>query len=430
MDELKLKNPALIVSQFVPMGRNHMISFNRHIGAHKKYKAPTEFGLRGAVKEISIGNFQMDKEGVLLSVEDYDFSRFAKVLLRSFENQDQIFSMKLDEDGLSYLGAKLPTSSLTFDEAKIILGKIAYKVTDYLYPVLADIQQDLLAALYGCEDTSNLLESPYVTPSYALVICESIEHSEEVSSSKEFLEKHPRKIDAITDWIITDETIDKAHIFIGMRAAVCIGEPSDQLKTALEIMLFLKSMFNCSLRLFSMIWTLSKKTKQMKEDIAKAGYNDLKQIEQQMTKTSSQLTLIKVLDKTFQDAIQNKQTIWDTSKAKKNFPENIFNIDTDFQDELIKAEDRDLTIEILSADVETLQGLVNQRIDLILTRNSENLNLLVLLFTLVSLVGIGEAMVFQQRQWIAVIIALVPFTFALVIYLFNYFRNFVRRKKR
>ena len=63
-------------------------------------------------------------------------------------------------------------------------------ITEYLYPILADIQQDLLATLYGCSDSESLLASPFATPTYALVICEKLEGIGSFSDSKDFIKKH------------------------------------------------------------------------------------------------------------------------------------------------------------------------------------------------------------------------------------------------
>jgi len=36
--EIYIESPKILVTQYIPMGKNNMVSINRHIGAHKAYK--------------------------------------------------------------------------------------------------------------------------------------------------------------------------------------------------------------------------------------------------------------------------------------------------------------------------------------------------------------------------------------------------------
>lgn len=438
MRELILNKPSIFVSTFIPFGINNITSFIRHIGALRRYIAKTEFGNRGAVKDPLKGSFVMPKASVLINVMETNPPDFVVLEIQDPDTNEEIFSLKLDQDGLVNVGTEIQ-ENVDLTTAKIIAGKMSYRIPKLVYPLLVDQQKDLLAALYECESKEELLTNPFAITYYPMVVSKEFEGDTSFKDSEEFLNKYPFIIRTITDWILFNITVERSHVFIGSAGLVCIGEPSKYLRYILETAVYLKNMDNCSLRLFEVIWTISSKIKDLKTELANASYNKLKKIENEIIDLSSQITLVKVLDKTLESSVKNKELNWSQSNAKKRFLNSsndvgrfITSIDMEFSKELQKAVDRDLTLSVVSADLDSLRELTSQRTDLILTKNSENLNLLVLLFTLVSLIGIAEIVFFQKQQWIALAIAIGPFLFAVILYLVNYFRNFlgVRRRKK
>ncbi len=232
------------------------------------------------------------------------------------------------------------------------------------------------------------------------------------------------KIDAITDWILQDQTIDNCQVFIGMRAAMCVGSPSNDLQTALQNMLFVKSIFNVSLNLFSLIWNLGKKLRVINKQVPDAGYKVLKAFNLEIGKLNNELSLLSVLDEMLQVSIQDKQETWDDSESKKNLPGNIFNIDKDFKDENAKTEDRRLILKELTTYLAGVRDNIEQRMDLILTKNSEYLNLIVLALTVITVISVADIFSFNLDQVAVVILAMIPFISASLLYLRNYLKNF------
>ncbi len=226
--DLKILNPRVVVSQWIPMGINNMVSLNRHLGSHKKYAAPTEFGMLGEVDSIKHAEFKMKKHGVFLYSVNFDFSNFVDAHLKSSLDSGQTIGLRVDKSGLASFGVCIPDTSLSFDEAKITIGKLTYRFADYLFPILTDVQQDMLNILYDVED---ILQSHFAVTTYALIITESL--GVPAGSSSQFLKKYPIKIYYITDWILKEQTIDNFQVFIGMRAEMCVGYTSKDLQTAL-----------------------------------------------------------------------------------------------------------------------------------------------------------------------------------------------------
>jgi len=415
-----IENPKILVTQYIPMGKNNMVSINRHIGAHKGYKAPTEFGMKGTVKDIKKGTFQMKKSGVFLKTITYSFSDYINTELKTSIYSESKMGMRLDKDGLCSLGIKINGRNLGVDEIKITLGKLTYRTVDYIHSILTDEQQSLLSTLYGVED---IFTSHFAITTYSLIITDSLGEGIEFKNTKEFLSNYPGKIDVITDWIIDNNTVEGCHIFIGMRAAICVGKPSMNLRFTIQNILFLKSIFNASLRLFSLMWALGKAIKKINDAIPKSNYKKLKSFNMKIAIINNALSRLKILDKMINVAIEQKKFKWDKSNAKKEFS-NIFRIDDEFNDEIDKSNDRDLILEQLGVDLKSLRDLVEQRIDLIMTKNSEFLNVVILILALISVIGIADVLGFNIFELGTVLIFMIPFIIASLIYIKNYIRNF------
>ncbi len=424
--ELDLQNPNIVVAQWVPMGKNNLVSISRHIGAHKKYKAPTEFGMRGTVEDVASGSFSMLESGVFLNTVSSGFGDRIDLHLRTELNASKAVGISISKDGLVEMGITVPDTRLNPDEIKIILGKLTYRFVDHFYPILTDVQRDLLCTLYGVED---IMTSHFSIGSYALIQTDSLGEHIAFANSQEFLQKYPRKIEAITDWIVEDMTIENCHIFIGMRATVCVGAPSPALKQALQSLLFLKTMFNSSFRLFSLVWEFNKIVKNINRKIPNAGYKTLKEFNTDISKLSDKLSRLGVLDEMMGSAIDEQKEKWESMELRKN---NVVleDFDAQFDDEVEKADDRDLIMDQLQNDLESLGSTSEQRMDLIMTKNSEFLNLVLLVLTLISVIGIADVFGFGLQEWGLVILFMIPFFAASVVYFKNYLKNFAGKRRR
>lgn len=418
--EIYIESPKILVTQYIPMGKNNMVSINRHIGAHKAYKAPTEFGMKGAVKDIKNGIFQMERSGVFLKTAEYSFSNYINAELKTELDTEKKMGLSLDKDGMCSLGININNRKFTTDEIKIILGKITYRSVDYVYSILTDEQQSLLSTLYGVED---ILSSHFAITAYGLVITNSLGEGIEMINTKEFRLNYPHKIDAITDWVIDDKTVEGCHIFIGMRAAICFGKPSKNLRFLLQTVLFLKSIFNASFRLFSLIWALGKTIKNFNDEIPQSSYKKLKSFNMEIAVINNTISRLKILDKMMNVAIAQKKLKWDNSESKNQFL-NIFRIEDDFKDEIDKSNDRDLILEQIGVDLQGLRDSVEQRMELIMTKNSEFLNVVLLVLTLISVIGIADILGFNIFELGVVLVVMIPFIIASTIYIKNYIRNF------
>ena len=169
MTEVRFINPSITICEWLPFGRNNMMSLNRHLGSHKKYKSPTEFGMEGEA-DISNGMFKMEGSGCFLDPVDYSFSDFLRAELRNNFKDKNAKGLEIDKDGSCFIGLKI-NNELSLERTKELIGKTEIEFTRQFIPLLAANQISLIETVYGVDD---IMKSPYALSSYSLVVAESL----------------------------------------------------------------------------------------------------------------------------------------------------------------------------------------------------------------------------------------------------------------
>lgn len=425
MGKLSFFNPSIVICEWLPMGRNNMSALNRHLGSHKKYKAPTEFGMEGMVEDISKGEFKMKKSGCFLEPIDFTFSGSLKARLKNNFGDEHAKGIEIDKDGCCYVGLKF-RNEVPIDKTKELIGKTEIEFTRQFVPLLADNQVDLLECAYGVDD---IIASPFALSSYSMVVTDALmgpaNKEVTINTTNEFLcsEEFTNALMPVTDWIISHFSMDGSHIFIGMKAVVCVGPYSDSIKELLKGILFQKTILNVSMRMFSNLWAKNKRLKSISESIPKATYKELKDINIELGQINNHFSRQNIVSDMMMDAIQKKREVWDKLIAE-NKPFKGLDTGEGLKEELEKSEDRNLIIKQMYIDIEGLRDQLQQRMNLIMTKNGQQLNLTLLVLTLISVLGIADIFGFTIQKTILVIFVVAPFVYFAVRSFIQYRKHF------
>ncbi|MEE4258687.1 MAG: hypothetical protein V2I62_02935 [Bacteroidales bacterium] len=423
MGKLSFFNPSIVICEWLPMGRNNMSALNRHLGSHKQYKAPTEFGMEGVVEDISKGQFKMKNSGCFLEPVDFTFSGSLKATLKNNFKDQQAKGVELDKDGCCYIGLKLK-NKVPIDKTKELIGKTEIEFTRQFVPLLADNQVDLLECAYGVDD---IIASPFALSSYSMVVTDALIGADNkevaINDTEEFIksEEFSNVLMPVTDWIISHFTIKGCHIFIGMKAMVCIGPYPEPVKELLKGILFQKTILNVSMRMFSNLWAKNKRLTSISESIPKATYKLLKDFNVELGKINNHFSRQNVVSDMMIDAIKKKRTNWDKLIAENKLFQRL-DTGEGLKEEQEKSEDRILIIKQMYIDIEGLRDQLQQRMSLIMTKNGQQLNLTLLVLTLISVLGIADIFGFTFRKTILVIFVVAPFIYFAI-------RSFIRYRK-
>jgi hypothetical protein len=410
--------PKLILSEWLPMGINNLISLNRHLGSHKGYKASTAFGMKGSVIDLKEGVFEMKSKGSLMRSVDYQFSRYLKAEMISRTEDRKSKGIELDKDGACFVGLDLSESINTI-EMKNLIGEVEADFADEFLGILTETQLSLLRSSYGIEDNNQLKNT---LSTYALVISESI--GIEIVSAEEFLKNSKTKnlITPVTDWIIDYFSYKDCYVFIGMKAMLCLGIPDKTLTQLLKNIMFIRTMFNVSLKLYSVMWKNMKSLDNMGKKIPSSNYNLLKKFNYNLASLHNSFSRQKIVCSQMTKTIESKLESF-LSSAEPNttyFKE----IHQSFKDELEKSEDRMVITNQMTIDLQSLRDQLQQRISLIMTKSGQRLNLILLVLTVISVMSIGEILGFRNDMLILVLVIIIPFIIIAIKSYIQYRKDF------
>ncbi|MCD4724765.1 MAG: hypothetical protein K8R63_07965 [Bacteroidales bacterium] len=418
MTEVRFINPSITICEWLPFGPNNMMSLNRHLGSHKKYKSPTEFGMEGEA-DINNGMFKMEGSGCFLDPVEYSFSDFLKAELRNTFKDKNAKGLEIDKDGSCFIGLKI-NNELSLERTKELIGKTEIEFTRQFIPLLADNQISLIETAYGVDD---IMKSPYALSSYSLVVAEGL--GVPINNTKDFLaqEEYENVLMPVTDWITNHFSIDGCHIFIGMKAMVCIGEYSGKIKDLLKGILFQRTILNVSMRMHSKLWAISKRLSQISKEIPAAAYKELKEFNIELGEISNDFSRQHILSDMMMNSLGNGKERWDRLiEGHEAF--QLLETGEGFKEEIEKAEDRELVIKQMYIDMESLRDLLQQRTNLIMTKSGQELNLTLLVLTLISVLGIADVFGFTLQKTILVVVVVVPFMYFAIKSFLHYQKHF------
>ena len=102
-------------------------------------------------------------------------------------------------------------------------------------------------------------------------------------------------------------------------------------------------------------------------------------------------------------------------------------IETEFEHEIEKSENREITLQQLSDEISVLTSELENKLELIMTKDNMHLNLILLILTIISILGVAEVLDFSREQWEVVAAFVVPFGLFVIYYVYNFLRNFQLR---
>ncbi|PWD99798.1 magnesium transporter CorA family protein [Marinilabilia rubra] len=409
MQQLSFDNPTIISSAWLPFGRSDMEALNRFVGAHKRYSAPTEFGSIGEITDLSNGTIRMDHHGIFLVPVDFEFTGFLKANVQSSTDNSNQYGLSIYKNGLTGLGITLETK-LRAEDIKVLTGKLSDGFSDYVFPILTDVQKSLVAGIYN-EKSINNLRNKFHT--YSVTIGEQKEL--QTLSSSEVLENFQSEIEVITDWVVFHTTTNDCHIFAGMAGCLIIGTPTKEMVELFRQLMFTQVCQKTAQRMHSHLWALRRQLELIRQNLQRGSYIDLKNNHQKICEINDVLSHTEVFENKLRYEIKD---LHHKFKESINASDPLIEfISQNFAHELEKAENRESTVLQLSSEVGVINDEMENKLELIMTKDNMQLNLVLLILTVISAFSIAEIMNFSFEQWGLVALFIIPFTLFVLIYL-------------
>ena len=153
----------------------------------------------------------------------------------------------------------------------------------------------------------------------------------------------------------------------------------------------------------------------------------MKQTNEKICVLNDMLSKLKVFDQMLR--YETKILSEDFNKARKNNNSPIHQkLATDFEYEIEKTENRSVTLDQLSEEVNGLSSELENRLELIMTKDNMQLNLILLILTVISILGVAEVQGFSKEQWEIVVAFLIPFGIFILFYVRKLMKNYRVKK--
>ena len=365
------------------------------------------------------GVFKIKKHGVFITPIAYGFANYLHANIKEEYSSEKTYGLSIYKNGSAALGINVP-SDLTTDDIKFISGKLSYKIVDCIFPILNDVQQSLI---------STIIREPILSKAHHKIQTYSLIKAKEIpvpgANSTEILKNNSDFIESITDWVTDHISFSNCHVFIGMDATLCVGDANKETDKALRLIQFLLTCNKSSHHLHSLLWSLRKKVHSLREKSDEANYKVLKNNNEEICTYNTLLLKLKVFDNLLKEETAEMAELWKRlSWGKDEFSKRIYDR---YLDEVEKSVNRNITINQLTEELAVLSVELDNKLDLIMTRDSMTMNIILLVLTIISLFGVGEVAGFTDKQWLIVAVVMVPFTTVTLIYLNNYIKNFKKR---
>jgi len=151
-------------------------------------------------------------------------------------------------------------------------------------------------------------------------------------------------------------------------------------------------------RLHSLLWSLRRQIQQIRKEIKESNYRVLKISNEKICEQNDALAKINVLDQ-----MLRTETIGQCKEVSSlpELPDNglVNDLILDFNHEIEKSENREITIRQLQEELKSLSTELENKLELIMTRDSMQLNMILLLLTVISVLGVAEVLKFSKEQW-------------------------------
>jgi len=405
MTKLQLHDPALVNCQWIPTGRNSMDFLNRHLGSHKRYKAPTEFGMPGSVQQLKQGAFTLEGHGFYLYPKAYSPSAYLQAELSGSFADSRKKGVELDKDGICLYGMQFG-ESLDAHTLKRMIALQESEFNQYFLQILTERQKELLCSAYSFNGD----QSSFRPESYALIITDDI--GVQISNAESFMDVAANKdlLAPVTDWVINYFTLEDCHIFIGVKAMVCVGQPSVRMRKLLKHLLQQKTLNIVAQQMYDNLWRTTTILLRIGTQIPSASYKKLERFNKELYQINDNFSRQSLLNEMMKAALENKQEAWEAFLESNTELTSIKTGDS-YLECTEKAEDRNRLIQQLAVDIQGLRNQLQQRISLIMTKNGQELNLTLLLLTLISVLGIEAVFDLTTGEIILVLVVLLPFLY-------------------
>lgn len=416
-----LENPRVLVSEWIPFGRNHMIAFNDELDSFH--------GIRGTLLTDRVDRSPRDSvfetSPILteVTVRGFDPSKYvdftARVFYPEVVEQEEEIGIHVEDSGLVQYGMEL----LEVGERKGVVP------LDHISRVISDLVQDTSAAM----DTllSNfqrrVLDLVYFNRAkdrdkFAILVADDIRPRLKMAKAYQDGEDRENEINQIVKIAYDFRDLDRdSKLFIGTNGAILVCKRREECEPILSIYALTQSLATFQTNLFMMLWTLWDLVRETRRRLVEEGIRYVTEAQEELSKYQSDIVLIDNITGYMRETIKDIEKSWselkkDVSKTGKKLAE-ILKIEKSME----MVEDRIADIgniaEGLTNEIDGLNSFVGVLAEHVMAREARNIEYIAIF--------LGVAAIFAEIFYGTTLISVI----ALLAILLLMMRYMMRRRR-
>lgn len=383
-----LVDPKILISEWVPFGRNHMIAFNEEVDSfHTRRTLLTD----RVDKSPSDCAFETSPVLTEVSVKDFDAPKYVDFLARVYypEVVEQVeeIGVHIEDSGFVLYGVELLE----------VAGRKSVISLDHISRVISDLVQDTSMAIDTLLSTFQrrvleLVYSDMPKDRHKFVILVAIDIEPHLTTAKNYRdgEEKENEINQIVETAYDFRDLDKEDkIFIGTYGIILISRKYQIYEPLLSFFASVCSLSVFQSNLFAKLWTLWDQVKDTREKLVKRGVKYLTKAQEELAKYRSDIILIDNILGYMREAVEKIKKNWAeikgrTSRVEQKFTE-ILKIGKCIEIAEERIDDVQNVAEGLTNEIDGLGSLVNVLADHALTNETRNIEYIAILISVAAI---------------------------------------------
>lgn len=381
-----LTDPKVLISEWIPFGRNHMIAFNDELDSFH--------GTRGTLltdrvdRSPSKSTFETSPILTEVTVKNFDASRYVDFIARVYypEVVEQIeeIGIHIEDTGFVLYGTELSEvagrkPTIPLDHISRVISDMVQDTSVAMDTLLSTFQRRVLELVY--------FDKPKDRDKFSVLIANDIEPRLKTAEDYQDGEEKENEINQVVEIAYDFRDLDQEDkLFIGTHGIILISKNHKAYEQLISLYALVQSLSSFQSNLFTKLWTLWDLVKDSRKKLVEMGLKYLTKAQEELAEYRSDIILIDNITGYMREAVEKTRKNWSelkgkSSKAGQELAE-VLEIGKGIEMVEERIDDINNVAEGLTNEIDGLGSLVNVLADHAMTNEARNIEYLAIFLSI------------------------------------------------
>lgn len=383
-----VKDPKVLISEWIPFGRNHMIAFNDELDSFH--------GTRGTLltdrvdRSLSKSTFETSPILTEVTVKNFDASIYVDFIARVYypEVVEQIeeIGVHIEDSGFVLYGTELSE----------VAGKKPVIPLDHISRVISDLVQDTSVAMDTLLSTFQrrvlelvYFDKPRDRDKFTVLIANDIEPRLKTAKDYRDGEEKENEINQVVKIAYDFRDLGEDKIFIGTHGLILVSKKHEAYEQLISLYALVQSLSGFQSNLFTKLWTLWDMVKDTRKKLIERGLKYLITAQEELAEYRSSVILIDNITGYMRGAVEKTRKNWNELKGKASRAGQklgeVLEIGKGIEMAEERIDDINNVAEGLTNEIDGLGSLVNVLADHSMTNEARNIEFIAIFLSVAAI---------------------------------------------